>query len=244
MDLRLNGLNAVVTGGTAGIGLAIVSTLVEEGANVWFCSRSADRVASVEAALAGKRGRARGAVVDVSVPGKLAEWISTLDSIDIFVPNVSAISNDWDASIDTDLRATIAGVEAVLPYLARSSHAAITYIGSKASTFATPGFEAYGSMKAALAHYMKSLSRKLIADGIRVNVIAPGDTYVEGGFWSHIKRSAPDAYEAAVQANPLGRLCTPEEIGRVVAFVSSPAASFMAGSNLLVDGAATVHVHG
>ncbi|MBY4769942.1 SDR family NAD(P)-dependent oxidoreductase [Burkholderia ambifaria] len=244
MDLQLNGLNAVVTGGTAGIGLAIVETLAAEGANVWFCSRSPDRVATVAAALAGKPGKVHGTSLDVTEPGALARWISGIDTIDIFVPNVSAISGDWDASIDTDLRATIAGVEAVLPKLARSPHAALTYIGSKAGSFATPGFEAYGSVKAALAHYMKSLARKHVTDGVRVNVVSPGDTYDEGGFWGQIKRNAPEIYEATVQANPLGRLCTPAEIGRVVAFVSSPAAGFIAGANLLVDGASTAHVHG
>lgn len=244
MDLQLKGLNAVVTGGTAGIGLAIVETLVQEGANVWFCSRSTDRVRTVEAALAGRLGQVHGTALDVTAPGALAAWIAGIEAIDIFVPNVSAISGDWDSSIETDLRATIAGVEAVLPKLARSSHAALTYVGSKAGSFATPGFEAYGSIKAALAHYMKSLARKHIGEGIRVNVVSPGDTYVEGGFWSQIKHNAPEVYQATVEANPLGRLCTPAEIGRVVAFVSSPAASFVAGANLLVDGASTVHVHG
>jgi len=244
MNLQLAGLNAVVTGGTAGIGRAIVSSLADEGCNVWFCSRSADHVASMTEAMRGKPGRVSGSVVDVTVSEQLTNWIAGIEAIDIFIPNVSAISADWKASIDTDLLPTIAAVEAALPRLSQSKHGAITYIGSKASSFATPGFESYGSVKAALTHYMKSLSRSLIDKRIRVNVVSPGDTYSEGGFWSNIKRNLPAVYEATVAANPLGRLCTPEEIANVVTFVSSPAASFLAGSNLLVDGAATTHVHG
>lgn len=244
MDLHIKGLNAVVTGGTAGIGRAIVATLADEGCNVWFCSRSPDHVASTIEAMRGKPGRVQGAVVDVRDAGQVKEWIAGIEAIDILVPTVSALSADWQASIDTDLLGTIASVEAALPRLQASHHGAITYVGSKAASFATPGFESYGAVKAALVHYMKSLSRKLIEDGIRVNVVSPGDTYSEDGFWDNIKRHAPAVYEATIAANPLGRLGTPEEAARVVAFVSSPAASFLAGANLLVDGGATAHVHG
>jgi 3-oxoacyl-[acyl-carrier protein] reductase len=244
MDLHIKGLNAVVTGGSAGIGRAIVATLADEGCNVWFCSRSANHVASTVEAMRGKSGRVHGAVVDVRDAGQVREWIGGIEAIDILVPTVSALSADWQASIDTDLLGTIATVQAALPRLQASRHGAITYVGSKAASFATPGFESYGAVKAALVHYMKSLSRELIGDGIRVNVVSPGDTYSEDGFWDNIKRNAPAVYEATVAANPLGRLGTPDEAARVVAFVSSPAASFLAGANLLVDGGATAHVHG
>lgn len=83
---------------------------------------------------------------------------------------------------------------------------------------------------------------KLIARGVRVNVVSPGDTFVEGGFWDRIRSAAPEAYAGAVAGNPLGRLASAEEIARVVAFISSPAASFVAGANWYVDGGATAHV--
>jgi len=244
MDLKLEGLNAVVTGGTLGIGAAVVATLVENGCNVRFCSRSGAHVEEMQAALRGKPGRAVGAVVDVTDAKQLSAWVGSMDAVDILVPNVSALSADWSASIDTDLYGTIHTVEAILPLLEKSKHAAITYIGSKASSFATPGFEAYGAVKSALTHYMKSLGAAQISKGVRVNVVSPGDTYVEGGFWWKMQRDMPQVYEATLKGNPLGRLCTPEEVARVVVFLSSPAASFVAGANLLVDGGATSHIHG
>jgi NAD(P)-dependent dehydrogenase (short-subunit alcohol dehydrogenase family) len=88
---------------------------------------------------------------------------------------------------------------------------------------------------------MKSLSWRL-APAVRVNVVSPGDTWVEGGFWTRVRDEDPDAYARALARNPLGRLATPEEIARVVAFVSSPAASFVTGANWVVDGGSGAHV--
>lgn len=77
---------------------------------------------------------------------------------------------------------------------------------------------------------------------MRVNVVSSGDTFAEGGFWDRIRSAAPEAYAGAVAGNPMGRLAKPDEIARVVAFISSPAASFVAGANWYVDGGATAHV--
>jgi 3-oxoacyl-[acyl-carrier protein] reductase len=244
MDLKLKGLSVLVTGGTAGIGEAVVKAMAQEGCDVAFCSRSAHKVEATARALQGSPGRVRGRAIDVTSSEDFAAWLRTLERIDVFVPNVSALSPDWEQSISIDVTSTVRCVEAVLPYLAKSSNPAITYVGSKASSFGTPGFESYGAAKAAMTHYMKSLSRKLLPQGIRVNVVSPGDTFVEGGFWDNIKSSHAGVYEATLKANPMGRLCTPEEVARVVTFISSPAASFVAGANLMVDGGATEHVHG
>jgi NAD(P)-dependent dehydrogenase (short-subunit alcohol dehydrogenase family) len=102
--------------------------------------------------------------------------------------------------------------------------------------------DAYGAVKATMTHYMKTLSKKLIPKKIRVNTVSPGDTFFEGGFWDTVKQNQFDMYEQTVLANPMGRLCTPEEVANVVVFVSSPMASFVSGDNWLVDGAATNHI--
>jgi NAD(P)-dependent dehydrogenase (short-subunit alcohol dehydrogenase family) len=106
---------------------------------------------------------------------------------------------------------------------------------------AAPRSASYGAAKAAMAHYMKSLSARLLP-AIRVNTVSPGDTLVDGGFWDRIRQQDTAAFERAVARNPLGRLATPQEIARVVVFLSSPAASFVAGSNWYVDGGSTQHV--
>lgn len=244
MNLQLSGLTAIVTGGTAGIGAAIVKRFAQEGANVIFCSRSQSNVDRMLASLKEYEVDCIGQAIDVTNQAEFDAWIKSIDEADIYIPNVSALSADWHKAIVTDLQATVNTTESILSLLEKSNHAAITYIGSKASTFATPGFEAYGATKAAASHYMKSLSKRVIEKGIRVNTVSPGDTFVEGGFWDRIKSDAPDAYRATLDANPLGRLCTPEEVANVAVFLSSPVASFVIGTNILVDGGSTDHLHG
>jgi len=242
MDLHLTGLTAVVTGGSAGIGAAIVRTLAAEGCNVEFCARDQARIDAMLASVEGLPGRIRARSVDVIDAEAFSSWLASLGPFDIFIPNVSAISKDWPPSIETDIRATVACTEAAIPFLQKSNHAAITYIGSKASSLAQPRSPSYGASKAAMAHYMKSLSKRLLPQ-IRVNVVSPGDTLFPGPLWDRVRTQSPERFERVMQLNPMGRLATPEEVARVVAFISSPAASFVAGANWYVDGSSIDHVY-
>ena len=101
---------------------------------------------------------------------------------------------------------------------------------------------AYSGVKAALINYLSGLSTNLGAKGIRANTVSPGAIFFEGGVWDVRKREAPEAYEAAVARNPMGRLGTPEEVANAVVFLASPAASYISGTNVIVDGAATTRV--
>jgi len=241
MNLGLTGLTAVVTGGSSGIGGAIVRAFAAEGCNVIFCARNKSRIDATLESTRSLPGDVSADTLDVTDTAAFASWLNLAPQFDIFVPNVSALSGDWSATIDTDVKATVSATEATLPLLRKSKHAAITYIGSKAGSLASPGSPAYGAAKAAMAHYMKSLSSRLLPS-IRVNTVSPGDTLAKNGFWDTVRVDDPETYAKVVARNPIGRLATPEEIARVVVFISSPAASFVSGANWYVDGGSINHV--
>ncbi len=241
MNLNLEGLHVVVTGGSRGIGSAIVEAFLREGCYVSFCSRNKEFIDKALKEFSFAESRVSGIELDVRDGKAFSQWLKTLQKIDIFIPNVSALSGSWDESIETDLRATVQNIEAALPYLEQSSHGALTYIASKAASFPIPDFAAYGAIKASMIHYMKSLSRKA-AKKIRVNVVSPGDTLFPGGFWDNIRKNNPEIYNNVVESNPMGRLCTPAEVASVVVFLSSPVARYVSGCNWYVDGGATNHI--
>jgi NAD(P)-dependent dehydrogenase (short-subunit alcohol dehydrogenase family) len=241
VDLQLHGLKAVVTGGSSGIGAAIVRALAAEGCEVAFCARRPSGISAMLESAGSLRASIQGHSVDVTDSGQFSAWLASLAPFDIFVANVSALDNDWGAALHTDIQATVNATEAAIPILRQSPHAAITYIGSKAASLVSPGGGAYGPAKAAMVHHMRSLAARLLP-AVRVNVVSPGDTLVPGGLWDQVRRDDPAKFEQVLKRNPMQRLATAEEIARVVAFISSPAASFVAGSNWYVDGGSTSHV--
>ncbi|MEP7021429.1 MAG: SDR family oxidoreductase, partial [Pseudonocardiales bacterium] len=95
----------------------------------------------------------------------------------------------------------------------------------------------YGTIKAALIHYMQGLANQLAAKGIRANSVSPGNVYFEGGVWQSIEQNQPEFFATAIDLNPTKRMATPDEIARTVVFVASPASSRTSGANVLVDGA-------
>lgn len=241
MDLQLKNRCAVVTGGSSGIGAAIVHALAAERCHVHFCGRSASNITRTRTECAGLPASVTGRPLDVTDTEACAQWFHDIGAFDIFIPNVSALTGAWDGSLEVDVRATVAVTELALPILERSSVAAITYIGSKAASLAAPNSPAYGAAKAAMAHYIKSLSARH-APRVRVNTVSPGDTFVTGGFWDRARLEDPSSYAKALARNPLGRLASAEEVARVVVFLSSPIASFVSGANWYVDGGSLAHV--
>jgi len=100
----------------------------------------------------------------------------------------------------------------------------------------------YGAFKAALIHYAKGLACQLAGKGIRSNSVSPGNTYFEGGIWEQIEEGMPELYEKALSLNKTGRMATAEEVAAAVVFLASPVASFITGTNIIVDGALTNRV--
>ena len=248
MDLGLKGLKAIVTGGTKGIGQAIAQTLAAEGAHVAICARNADEVAASVAELQARGVTAFGRAVDVADGPALAAWVNdaaaTLGGLDIVVANVSALAiaadeAAWQRGFEVDMMGTVRLVTAAMPHLEKSGKAAIVTISSVSGREIDFASGPYGAFKAAIIHYTQGLAYHLAGKGIRANSVSPGNTYFPGGVWTQIEQGNPEFFKMALGMNPTGRMGTPQEMANAVAFLASPAASFITGTNLLVDGALT-----
>jgi 3-oxoacyl-[acyl-carrier protein] reductase len=189
-----------------------------------------------------------GRCVDVSDEAGVRQWVddtaAELGGLDIVVANVSALAipdeeANWRASFDVDLMGTVHLVDAALPHLECSDAASIVTIASVSGREVDFAAGPYATMKAAIIHYTQGLAYQLAAKGIRANSLSPGNTYFPGGVWENIEQNNPELFATALGLNPTGRMARPEEIARAGVFLASPAASFMTGANLLVDGGLT-----
>jgi len=247
MDLQLTGKRVLVTGGTRGIGRAIVGAFLDEGAVVGFCARDSSEVTATNEDLS-SRGDVTGSVVDVGDGDALTAWVQeaaeAFGGLDVVVANVSALAipdteENWQASLNIDLMHTVRLVRAALPHLERSDAASIIAISSVSGRESDFASGPYGTAKTAIVGYVHGLAFQLAGKHIRANTVSPGNTYFEGGVWQSIETGDPTLFQTAVTLNPTGHMGSPEEIAAPVVFLASPLASRVSGTNLVVDGALT-----
>lgn len=245
MEMGLKGKNAVVTGGSKGIGRSIALALAAEGVNVAICARSEgpldETVKDIEAL--GVKGYRE--ACDVGDKASLDTFLDNargeLGGVDILVSNVSALGagNDlkaWDANVTLDLMSTVRAVDKVLPWMKEAGSGNIIILSS-ISGIEVGTTQPYAATKAALISYAKSLAVDHGPDGIRVNSIAPGSIKFPGGVWDKAEKANSPRYQSTLDRIPWGRFGKPEEVANVAVFLASDAASWVTGACIPVDGA-------
>jgi NAD(P)-dependent dehydrogenase (short-subunit alcohol dehydrogenase family) len=250
MDLALRGRKALVTAASRGIGLAIARGLADEGVDVAICARGAAGLEAAKKALEACGVRVFAKALDVgdgdALRGFVREAAEELGGLDVLVCNASAGAGmgekAWQANFDVDLMHSARAVEAALPALSASDAASVVFISSTAALEYLGVPQPYNALKAALIAHASDLAQALAPRGVRVNLVSPGPIYFEGGNWEMIQKAMPAIYERALGQCALGRMGTPEEVARAVVFLASPAASFVTGANLVVDGGFTKRV--
>jgi 3-oxoacyl-[acyl-carrier protein] reductase len=251
MDLELKGKNALVTGGSRGIGKCVAQTLVNEGAEVGICARNGEEVKAAVDSLSSGGSKVIGAVADVGDGYSYKAWITSaiedLGGLDLFVANVSAgggnnTEEGWKANFEVDVLGTVRGIETVTPALS-DSKGSVVIISTTTAIENGPGAGAYGAMKAALINLSSAKAQELAPQGVNCNVVSPGPIYIEGGPWNFIKDNMEDFYKATLSAIPAGRMGAAQDVANAVVFLGSPAASYITGTNVVIDGGFTKGVH-
>lgn len=244
----------LVTASSGGIGKAIATRFAAEGCHVMITGRDAKRLDEAARGLGqGGRGKVAQFRGDLTETGVIRECVAhavrDLGGIDVLVANLGSgrTPNDltvpreeWERVFAINFFGAMDVIAESLPALRRGSNASIVIISSIAGAEALGAPIAYGAAKSALDHAAKDLARRLGPEGIRVNVIQPGNILFPGGVWDTISREDPDRVAALMERVPMRRFGTPEEVADAAFYLA--AASFVTGAVLRVDGGQTVGV--
>jgi len=245
MHVDLADQSVLITGGTRGIGRALVDAFAQTGARVAFTYRSsADTADAIVDELAAE------GVEALALQGDVADFDSAQDTVsavtdawgalDVMVNNAGITrdglllrlgEDDWDAVIDTNLKGVFNFCKAAYRPMMRQRSGRVINVSSVVGVTGNPGQTNYAASKAGIIGFSKSLAKELGSRGITVNVVAPG--YVETDMTADLNEKAR---EAMLDAVPLGRGATPEDIAAAVLFLAAPAAEYITGHVLHVDG--------
>lgn len=256
MDLTLHGKVALVCAASKGLGRASALALAREGAAVAICARGEATLRATAAEIHAETGAAIEAIVaDVSraedAARVVADTVTRFGGLDILVTNTggpkSAIfeslsDDDWTSAIDSLLMSVVRLSRAAIPHLRRRGGGRIIHVTSISAKQPVEGLSLSNALRAGVTALSKTMSNELARDGILVNCVAPGytrtDRVVElAEAAAKRERITPEAVQKRTEAQiPWGRMGTPDEFARVVAFLASDAASYITGASIPVDG--------
>jgi NAD(P)-dependent dehydrogenase (short-subunit alcohol dehydrogenase family) len=242
---RLEGKVALVTGGSAGIGLAIARRFAAEGAQVYLTGRRRD---VVDAAAADIDGDVTGIVGDVSDLGSLDAVYATITErsgrLDVVVANAGSgrmlgladiTEEHYDTTFDDNVKGLLFTVQKALPLL--SEGASIVLLSSVAGLKGLPGMSVYAATKAAIRNFARSWAIELAPRGIRVSALCPGPVETPG--MADLVAQLPGGDVSVIEV-PLGRLGDAAEIASGALFLASDESSYLTGSDLVIDGGQAV----
>jgi 3-oxoacyl-[acyl-carrier protein] reductase len=256
MDLKLSGKRALVTGSSRGLGFATALALAREGALIAINSRDRQNIDaaadSIESATGQRPAALVGDVAEAAVPEQIVnQAVGALGGLDILVTNTggppagsfeSFDDATWQKAIDLALMSHLRLIRAALPQLKQSATASVLTITSYSVKQPIPNLVLSNSIRAATVGLTKSLALELGSQGIRFNSILPAWTETERVYelMSFRSRNSGNSVEEEIakqsKDSPLGRMGSPEEFANAAVFLVSPAASYITGVMLTVDG--------
>lgn len=239
----------IVTGGTRGIGLALAKGYIDAGARVVVSSRKAEACAAAQAELTALGGRAIGVPAHVGALDDLDRLVtSTVDAfgqIDVVVNNAANAltqpvgqftAEAWAKSFDVNVRGPVFLVQAALPHLEASEHAAVLNVISAGAFLFSAGVSMYAAGKAALMSFTRSMAAELGDKGIRVNALAPGSVDTD-----MVRNTGPAGEERLRRASLMGRIAAADEMVGPALLLTSDAGSYITGQVVLADGGLVPH---